>query len=116
MPHGQLGTLQSVDVARILLISPLPRGHRTYYVSTPQHARNMQACGASVLGEGTLVVRAEPGHGGGFAESGLASVTQFQAHKIQSSVCGDELTIWVSRKGKGHCRTGNGADISSVWR
>ena len=59
----------------------------------------MQACGASVLGEGTLVVRAQPGtSGGGLSDSGLSSVTRFQPTKIQSSICGNELTIWVSRK------------------
>ena len=91
--------LQSADLACSLPTSPLPHERRTYYLSTPQHARNMQACGASILGEGTLVVRPQPGHsGGGFSDSGLASITWFQAHKIQSSVCGDELTVWVSRK------------------
>lgn len=86
--------------ACILPTSPLPRECRTYYLSTPQHARNMQVCGASALGDGTLVVRAQPGHEGGFADSGSASVTRFQAHKIQSSFCGDEIIIWVSSDSK----------------
>ena len=52
----------------------------------------MLKCGASALGQGTIVLTALPGYEANFPDS--TSVTRFQTSKIQSSPCGDELTIW----------------------
>ena len=66
---------------------------RTYFLSKPQFESNMESCGPSSLGEGTIIVNALPGFEGTLPES--ATVTQFQAHRIASNECGTELTIWV---------------------
>ena len=76
---------------RFLLLSP-PH-HSAYYLSTPQLVRNTLKCGASALGEGSFVVQAQPGSEASLPD--FAAVTRFQATRIRSSQCGDEITIWV---------------------
>ena len=85
-------------IASVGLTTAPPRPHllcvflRTYHLSNPHYARNMLKCGASALGQGTIVLTALPGYEANFPDS--TSVTRFQTSKIQSSPCGDELTIW----------------------
>ena len=89
----QRATFTCLDGAALPSPTCCPFPPRIYHLSNPQFVRNVQKCGAAAsLGQGTIVLRALPGFEGTFPDS--ASVTRFQTSEIQSSPCGDELTIW----------------------